>query len=225
MTYRSNRSHGLIHEAQGCGGAGARSRGASPGYEQLPNNRNHTNVCITKPRGNNEDRPQRTTPPSSGLHADRTAGGDHDHRDLGAVAVPRLMKTRKKHASRRRRRETSKVCSCRPTVTSWTMADRSAACRNSCRTISKRRRSPGGGEYTVEQRGDGTVKIRCANYEQKRAVLDGGKVDVTIGLKRQKITRFIRRDRLAWHHGPKGRRGRFLVQGTDRGWLSVFGRS
>lgn len=35
-------------------------------------------------------------------------------------------------------------------------------------------KDPWGGEYTVEARNDGSIRIRCANYEAKKALLDGG---------------------------------------------------
>ncbi len=35
-------------------------------------------------------------------------------------------------------------------------------------------RDPWGGDYTVEARNDGSVRIRCANYEAKKSLLTGG---------------------------------------------------
>lgn len=42
-------------------------------------------------------------------------------------------------------------------------------------------KDPWGGDYTIETRSDGSVKIRCANYEAKKALLEGGRAEGTIG--------------------------------------------
>jgi|GEM_PF-1094468 len=34
-------------------------------------------------------------------------------------------------------------------------------------------KDPWGGDYTIEARNDGSVRIRCANYEAKKALLEG----------------------------------------------------
>ena len=40
---------------------------------------------------------------------------------------------------------------------------------------------PWGGEYTVEQQSDGSVKIRCANYEEKAGKTGVERTDITMG--------------------------------------------